>query len=772
MVLSRKFACLLSILLAVWLSLTTSAHAANTKRLALIIGNDSYKYLDPLINARNDAKLISGVLKRAGFEVTTLSDLNRDGFWAAVDSFKNLINKGDEVVFYYAGHGVQISSNQLLLPVDTRAQNDSQVQRDGVALVDVQDALKDARFAMFVIDACRDNPFPRLATRSIGNTRGLIPPEPASGQVIIMSAGRNQRALDSVPGVRADNGLFTYELALLLEQPGLEIRVVLERVKEQVDEFARRVNHDQRPSLVNDLRGDFYFFGPPEVPLQGATSIAPSPKKLILPKTADQIDDEAWDSIKDSGDVASLDEYIKQYPKGRHLAQARIAVTKAKSDAKRVALASPTSSQTSSVSVAGNSVTPNDPEFTFWQAVTTSNTVDDYSVYLQQFPKGRYVPLARQRIQKLEDDIRAKAQAEEFAVWQAAESAQTLEAYAIYEKRYPDGRYESLSQNRVRKIRTEQARQQEEQVWATAQKGDSKAVAYYLERYPAGIFAIEASALMGKLRAEEEAMRPGKEFKECADCPEMVIIPSGTFEMGTGTLTGQFVPKTVISKFAAGKFAVTISQFAAFVRDKNYLTDAEKSDGCIGWNGSTWKKDRIFHWRNVGFSQSEDHPVVCVSWNDAQAYVQWLSQATGKAYRLFTESEREYATRAGTHSKFWWGDAPNRSQANYGVEFCCSPSEGKFTTPVGQYPANPFGLYDMSGNTWDWVEDWQHESDIGRPTNGSAWVVGGEQKYRVLRGGSWSSDPSMLWSTSRYKEVPEARDNDSGFRVARTLNSP
>ncbi len=184
------------------------AHAA---RLALVIGNDQYANIERLKNARNDAKLISGVLKQAGFEVTQVNDLGREQLWTAIDTFKGRINKGDEVVFYFAGHGVQIGSNQLLLPTDIKARSEAEIQRDGVPLVDIQDALKDARVAVLLIDACRDNPFPKQGTRSLGGTRGLSPPEPSTGQIIMMSAGRGQKALDSVPGQSTANGLFTWE---------------------------------------------------------------------------------------------------------------------------------------------------------------------------------------------------------------------------------------------------------------------------------------------------------------------------------------------------------------------------------------------------------------------------------------------------------------------------------------------------------------------------------------------------------------------------------
>lgn len=257
MKLNHLFLCIGTVLVSTAFSLP--AHAA---RLALVIGNDSYQKISTLKNARNDAKLIADVLKRAGFEVTYSADLNLDKMWDIIDNFKGRIHKGDEVVFYFAGHGVQIKSNQLLLPIDMVAQNDEQVQRKGVSLVDVQEALKDARMALLLIDACRNNPFPQKSgTRTIGGgTRGLLPPEPSTGQVVMMSAGRNQEALDSIPGKESiPNGLFAYELARTLKTPGLEIRAALRQVKDSVDDQAKTIGHEQRPSVVDDLRGDFCF---------------------------------------------------------------------------------------------------------------------------------------------------------------------------------------------------------------------------------------------------------------------------------------------------------------------------------------------------------------------------------------------------------------------------------------------------------------------------------------------------------------------------------
>jgi len=289
------------------------------------------------------------------------------------------------------------------------------------------------------------------------------------------------------------------------------------------------------------------------------------------------------------------------------------------------------------------------------------------------------------------------------------------------------------------------------------------------------------------------ALVAGQGFKDCTDCPEMVVVPGGSFMMGSGAAEQALanaggVPTNMTSRespqrgvrlrsFAAGRYTVSRGEFGAFVRARGYVTEAERGDGCNKRSGGKWERDKAASWRNAGFAQADDHPVVCVSWNDAKAYAQWVSQTTGKEYRLLSEAEREYAARGGSQSAYWWGESISTGQANYdGNHSYNGSAKGEWrqaTVAVNSFQANPYGLYNVHGNVWEWVEDCFHDNYNGAPTDGSAWTTGcsgGDR--RVVRGGSWISDPAGLRSAIRDGSTPGGRGILSGFRLARTLVTP
>ena len=254
----------------------------------------------------------------------------------------------------------------------------------------------------------------------------------------------------------------------------------------------------------------------------------------------------------------------------------------------------------------------------------------------------------------------------------------------------------------------------------------------------------------------ERALRPKDSFKECDRCPEMVVVPAGGFTMGSpGGELGRHPNEdpqhrvTIAQPFAVGRYAVTFDEWDAC--------------GCNGYapGDNRWGRGR--------------QPVIGVSWNDAKAYVSWLAQKTGKSYRLLSEAEREYVTRAGTTTPFWWGSSITTSQANYdggtyayGIMTARPENIGRGRYRSIRSSPNPWGLYQVHGNVWEWVEDCYHDSYAGAPADGSVWTSP-DCREHVLRGGAWSYLAQALRSADRNWRPSDGRNTSFGFRVARML---
>jgi formylglycine-generating enzyme required for sulfatase activity len=261
--------------------------------------------------------------------------------------------------------------------------------------------------------------------------------------------------------------------------------------------------------------------------------------------------------------------------------------------------------------------------------------------------------------------------------------------------------------------------------------------------------------------------------------PEMVVVPAREFRMGSPENEPERLPAegplhkvTLARAFAVGRHALTRRQYAAFVNN----TDYKMEGGAHVWTGAEWELDPNRSWLDPGFRQDDDHPVVCVNWDDARAYAAWLSQTTGHIYRLLSEAEWEYAARAGTARSFWWGSSITPAQANYSGNFVYQGggTKGEYrqaTVAAGSFEPNPWGLYNVHGNVWEWCEDCWHHSYAGAPSDGSAWTTG-DCCRRVLRGCSWDSLPRSLRAAERVGNSTGSRGNYFGFRLGRTLILP
>lgn len=319
---------------AVLMALPIDAHA---RRVALVIGNDAYVHADRLANAGNDATAMAQALQSAGFVVTRHRDLAREELFKAVDGFAQSVGRDDEVVVFFSGHGVQIDAAPYLLPTDIKADTPRQVTRDALALDALVADLSKARFTLVVIDACRNNPFATRGLRSLGADRGLQPIEPPEGTAIIFSAGRGQAALDTLGQNDPErHGVFTREFLRQMNTPGLQVRDLLLKVRDAVEQKAATVNHKQRPALIDETRGMFFFYPP------AAAAAAGGRPGLVAPvNEALAVEIAYWNSVQEGGSAQELQLYLKRYPNGQFadLARARIDRLTANTAAPAAALA-------------------------------------------------------------------------------------------------------------------------------------------------------------------------------------------------------------------------------------------------------------------------------------------------------------------------------------------------------------------------------------------------------------------------------------------------
>jgi formylglycine-generating enzyme required for sulfatase activity len=345
-------------------------------------------------------------------------------------------------------------------------------------------------------------------------------------------------------------------------------------------------------------------------------------------------------------------------------------------------------------------------ELAFWNSVKDSKQVSDYEAYLHAYPKGRFAALARARIQQL------KA-----APPQAAAPAPTQQP-----AQPPPA----------------QAAKPAEQAKAAAKPQQGKA-------QPAAATGAAAGAQDEAAAVTSTSAGAVATVKDCDACPLMVALSPAPFTMGSNNSDPSERPAHKVAlrtPFAIGKVEVTVGQWAQCV----------KASVCPSVPSAA--------------NAAENLPMRDVSWDEAQLYLKWLSTVSRRPYRLPTEAEWEYAARGGTTSRYWWGEQMKGGNAS--CKGCGEPWKAEAPPPAGSFVANPFGLLDMNGSVWEWVQDCWHSSYKGAPADGSAWADGSCQS-RVIRGGSWREDGSYMLTTTRFKYDASVRQSQNGFRVARSL---
>lgn len=296
------------------------------------------------------------------------------------------------------------------------------------------------------------------------------------------------------------------------------------------------------------------------------------------------------------------------------------------------------------------------------------------------------------------------------------------------------------------------------------------------------LLAPGGATVLAQQRNDLQRLKAGTVFRDCSYCPEMVAVPPGKLSIDppegeVGQADSVQTPHSVaISRaLGVGRYEVTRAQFARFAQESGHAA----SGGCYAWNGGRYEQDASKDWRKPGFAQTDRDPVVCVNWHDAKAYADWLAHKTGKPYRLPTEEEWEYAARAGDKEIWPWGENESGACAHANVAdasmkrtvpgtenwiFHDCDDGHAYIAPVGSYPPNAFGLYDMTGNAWEWTEDCLREEEAAPPSNEKPAEA---CKRRVVRGGSWVDSPLFVRYDFRFRIGEDDRDFYIGFRVAR-----
>ncbi|MEO6676633.1 MAG: formylglycine-generating enzyme family protein [Pseudomonas sp.] len=294
---------------------------------------------------------------------------------------------------------------------------------------------------------------------------------------------------------------------------------------------------------------------------------------------------------------------------------------------------------------------------------------------------------------------------------------------------------------------------------------NSEPRSFSLKTLPALAFAAVLGCLLPGLAHAAAPTAPGKVFKDCKDCPEMVVLPTGTFTMGTPEDEvgrepdeGPLHPVTFAKPLAISRFQVLTGEWDAYLRDTGYVMP----------DGDT-RPGRECKAGVPRYERTAKHPAVCMDFNEANAYVAWLSKKSGKAYRLVSESLREYASRAGSTGPFPFpfDEGKEYSIAKHANTYGAADGYN-FTAPAGSFPANAFGVYDMHGNVYEWTADCYNENYVGAPSDGSAWLSG-DCKVRRIRGNDWGEAPVFSRSGNRNATYPDTRGDWLGFRVARDL---
>jgi formylglycine-generating enzyme required for sulfatase activity len=778
------------------------------RRIALVIGNSAYERVPQLPNPVNDATSMGEMFKRSGFDTVLLKlDVKASEMRRALRDFSDEARNADIAIIYFAGHGLEIQGTNYLVPTDAVLERDIDAYDEAVSLDRLLSVVEPARqLRLVILDACRDNPFSKsmkhaIVSRSV--ERGLAKVEPISPNTLVAFAAK--------AGSTADDGdsrhsPFTSALVKYLPQPGLDLRRAFGYVRDDV----MKVTHNrQEPFIYGSLGGD-------DVPLVAAPKVAAPTAPIVDPNVATRDDYELTSQINV---IAAWDSFLKKYPTGFYsdLAraqrdklvaardatsdQARLAAEKKAADEAKAAEAERQRLATQAAAEARNGAERQ-------KALAEAKAAEDARLAAEK----RAAETARLAAEKKAADeakaaeaarlIAEKKAAEDArlaAQKKAAEEAKAAEAarLAAERKAAEDARIaEAARAKAAQDTKAAQAQAETNTKIAAVLPGDGRLgqQATTQMQHPTACSGAPQTVSLspdaaGALSLPQECgLKPKDSFKECQNCPEMVVVPAGEFLMGSSqdeidndlAIANEAPQHKVAVKqsIAIGRFEITRDQYTAFVNASGY----KGSGRCVTFEQNVPRERENRSYLDPGYVQAGNHPAVCVSWNDAQAYGDWLSKTTGKTYRLPSEAEYEYAARAGGTARYGFTDDPanlcrfvngaDQTAKTAGLPptapyMACSDGF-PFTAPAGSFAPNAFGLHDLIGNVWEWtadcyVDNYRSAASDSAPRNETGCTA------HAVRGGDWFSTAASLRPAVRAKASPDAHNDDIGFRVARVL---
>jgi formylglycine-generating enzyme required for sulfatase activity len=690
---------------------------------------------------------------------------------------------------------------------------------------------REAKTSIVLLDACRDNPLARnlarrMGTRSANIGQGLSRVESGIGTLIGFSTQPGNYALDG----DGRNSPYTRALLDEIEQPGRDVLATLAAVRGRV---VKATSGKQVPWEHTSLLGPVVLKAASE-PYTGArSSYAGSPSYV---SEAAQM----WQMIEKMEDVALFEAFRKQFgsssPVYDQLAANKIAKLRSeesqrvKAEAEKVAaLKAEDERKHAKAEEDKRRIKAEEERLAALKAEEEKKRVkaeeERLAALKAEEEKRAKAEQARIAAAKAEEDRKtAKAEEERLAALKAKEEEKRAKAEQVRiaaAKAEEDRKRAKAEEERLAALKAEEERRAKaEQARIVAEKAEEEEK----QRLTAERQKVAALQSDEALRAEPKrkpedagvardpalSIEPGSgqvfrdrlaDGQPCAQCPELVVAPEGEFLMGSTAAEIAVVSSErpdlakyfnwegpqrkvkIARRFAVGRSHVTRGEFAAFVVATGHKTEA----GCYVHEGGEWKLDASRHWRSPGFEQTDRHPVVCVSWSDANAYAQWLGKLTGRGYRLLSEAEAEYAARAtarpletpiysfGSDPKDLCAYGNGASQTGAGTlgwerqQVAPCASGYIHTAPVASFKANAWGLHDVHGNAWSWTADCWNESLAQAPADGSARTTG-DCTRRVVRGGSWANGPRDLRSAVRDSNATGERSGNLGFRLARDLS--